>query len=288
MAVVVQGREIADSILASLRVRVEAMKQRRFMPLLAVVVVGEDKPSLTYVRKKGEAAEALGMGFLKFEFPATIGRQELIGEIKKIQQEHKLSGLIIQLPVPEALWPFTREIVNNIALAIDVDCLSHPALGRVLMNESVFVPPTPGAILEVLSYYKVPLQGKEVCVVGRGDLIGRPLVGLLSHYPVTLTTCGRATRDLARYTRTADVVITGVGKHNLVTGDMIKPGAAVVDAGVSFYEGKMYGDIEYDTVAERAGLVTPTPGGVGPITVAKLLQNTVQAAERQCEVTPKL
>ncbi len=288
MAVVVNGREIADHILATLKLRVETLKQKNRTPLLAVVVVGDDKSSHTYIRKKGEAAEALGIRFLKFEFPAGTSQQQLIGELERIQSEQPVSGIILQLPVPEELWPHTREIVSHIALDVDVDCLSYAALGRVLMHESRFTPPTPGAILEVLNHHQVPLEGKEVCLVGRGDLIGKPLAGLLMHQPVTLTVCGHATGDLARYTRTADIVITGVGKKDLVRGDMLKPGAVVIDAGVSFFDGKMYGDIHYESVAAVASLVTPTPGGVGPITVAKLLQNTVQSAEYQAGVPATL
>jgi methylenetetrahydrofolate dehydrogenase (NADP+)/methenyltetrahydrofolate cyclohydrolase len=187
--------------------------------------------------------------------------------------------MILQLPVPEKLWPYTHEIVNYININIDVDCLSHLALGRVMMNESQLTPPTPGAILEILKFYQVDLTGKEVCLIGRGDLIGKPLSAMLLHEPVTLVTCGKSTVNLSYYTKSADVVITGVGKKDLLTGKMIKKGAVVIDAGVSFESGKMYGDIDFKSVSKKAAIVTPTPGGVGPVTVAKLLENTVKVAE---------
>lgn len=274
------GRAIAQTITQGLKPRVESLKQKGITPALAVVIIGNDQPSHTYVRKKSETAQQLGITFFKFAYPESIKKDDLISEIEKIQTDNKLHGLIIQLPVPESLWPFTREIANHIQTDIDVDCLSHESLGRVMMGESPLIPPTPAAIMDILKYYQVDLKGKEICLVGRGPLIGKPLAAMLLNYPVTVTVCGSATKDLSSHTKKADVVITGVGKKDLVTGDMIKKGAVVVDAGVSFVDGKMYGDIEFDSVVAKASIVTPTPGGVGPITVANLLANTVKVAEQ--------
>ena len=279
MGQIVDGIKIAEEILSGLTDRVLKLKKQGLKPALAVVIVGDDKPSQTYVRKKGEAAERIGLAFFKFAIPSQVDKDSLIAAIKKIQTEHDLSGLIIQLPLPENLWAVKSEIVNQINLDIDVDCLSHTALGRVMMGESSLVPPTPGAIMEILKYYQIDLSGKSVCLVGRGDLIGKPLAAMLAHQPVTLVTCGQATPDVSVYTKTADIVITGVGKKDLITGEMIKAGAVVIDAGVYFENGKMYGDINFESVKEKASLVVPTPGGVGPITVAKLLDNTVKVAE---------
>lgn len=281
MAQIVDGKKIADEILDNLKARVQQLKDKGTAPALAVVRVGNDKPSITYVKKKEESAQKIGVDFFKYEITDGTDKKGLIARIREIQKEHKLSGMILQLPVPEHLWPSTREIVNQIDINIDVDCLSHQALGRVMMNESPLIPPTPGAIMEILKYYKVDLQGKEVCLVGRGDLIGKPLAAMLQHQPVTLTTCGRSTKDLSHYTKTADIIITGVGRKDLVTSEMVKDGAVVIDAGVCFEDGKMYGDINFESVSQKASLVTPTPGGVGPITVAKLLENTVKVAENR-------
>ncbi|OGF26641.1 hypothetical protein A2242_01645, partial [Candidatus Falkowbacteria bacterium RIFOXYA2_FULL_47_9] len=235
-----------------------------------------------YVRQKQKAAEQIGVEFLRCAYPTAIGKDALIAEIKKIQKRHKLSGLIIQLPVPEKLWPHTREIVNNIDINIDVDCLSHLALGKVLMNASPLVPPTPGAILEILRYYKINLKGKNVCLIGRGDLIGRPLTAILTHEPVALSVHGRATKNLSDFTKTADIIITGVGKKNILTAPMVKKGVVVIDAGITFADKKIGGDVDFAGVAKKAGLITPVPGGVGPITVAKLLENTIISAENLC------
>lgn len=278
-AIIVDGKAIAENITQGLKPRVESLKKKGVIPTLAVIIVGSDQPSHTYVRKKSETAQQLGITFFKFAYPENITKDELASEIIKIQSENQLHGLIIQLPVPEKLWPDTRRLANLIFIDIDVDCLSHMALGRVMMNESPLTPPTPAAMMEVLKHHNVQFEGKEICLIGRGALIGKPLAAMLMHEPVTLTIAGRATKDLASLTKRADIIFTGVGKKDLLTGDMIKKGACVVDAGVCFVDGKMYGDIEFDSVAAKASLVTPTPGGVGPITVANLLANTVQVAE---------
>jgi len=287
MAQIVDGNKIASEILGNLKARVQNLKKRNVEPALAVVIVGHDQSSHTYVKKKGESAKKIGVDFFKFEFAADTDKETLMARIKEIQEQHQLAGLIIQLPLPDRLWPDTREIVNQINQEIDVDCLTYQSLGRVLMGASALVPPTPGAILEILKFHQIDLTGKVVCLVGRGDLIGRPLAAMLAHEPVTLITCGKDTKNLASFTKQADIVICGVGKKDLVTGEMVKKGAVVIDAGVCFdrpdgsSQEKMYGDINFESIKKRASLVTPTPGGVGPITVAKLLENTVKVAERK-------
>ena len=178
MATIVDGNKIASTILTGLKSRVETIKNQGGTAALAVVIVGDDKPSQTYVRKKGESAQAIGVDFFKFAYPASISRNSLIDEIKKIQSDHQLTGLIIQLPLPEGLREQTREIVDEIDQQIDVDCLTYYSLGRVLTGCHKLIPPTPGAILEILKYHKIDLTGRSVVVIGRGNLIGRPLAAL--------------------------------------------------------------------------------------------------------------
>ena len=278
MASIIDGNVIAEKILNDLKTRVKALREKGVNPALAVILVGNDKASKMYIAKKQIAAEDLDINFLAFEFSENISQEDLIVNLGKIQKENQLSGLIVQLPLPDALWPKTREIMDHIALDIDVDCLSHGALGRVLMSEHFLIPPTPGAIMEILNQQQIDLTGKEVCLIGRGELIGKPLAGLFLAKPV----CGKSTKDLAKETKTADIIITGVGKKNILTAAMIKEGAVVIDAGICFDENnKACGDIDFDSIVGKAALVTPVVGGVGPITVAKLLENTVIAAERQ-------
>ena len=272
----VEGKKIQKQILNKLEKKIKKLKGKK--PALAVVLVGDDKPSHTYVKMKGRMAEKIGIDFFKFNYPASITKEKLIEEIKQIQKKHKLSGMMIQLPLPKRLRKFTREIANSIDSNIDVDCLSHVSLGRVLMNESKIIPPTPGAIMEILKYYKVDLSGKEVCLIGRGDLVGKPLAAMLAHEPSMITSCDKSTPDISIYTKKADIIITAVGKKDLIRGKMVKKGCIVIDAGVSFEGGKIHGDTNVGEIAEKAQLITPTPGGVGPITIAKLLENTVASA----------
>ena len=266
---IVNGNKIAREILGKLKVKIE---QKRLKTHLAVVLVGDDKPSATYVKKKQEAAHSIGVKFSLYKFPASISELKLISEIKKIQKQD-LQGIIVQLPLPKSLDK--KKILNAIDPGIDADFLTWESLGKLVIGENSLVPPSPGAILEILKYHKVALRGKHIVLVGQGDLIGKPLTNLLIHMPVTLTTCNRDTKNLATITKTADILITGVGKANLIKGSMVKRGAVVIDAGVSFIGKKMHGDIDFDSVKKVASIITPTPGGVGPITVAKLLENTV-------------
>ena len=271
--IIVNGNEIAQKILNNLKLRIQKHPPaKRFQPHLAVVLVGSDPASQTYVRKKQEAANSIGVKFSLYKYPSTITQDKLISEIKKIQNA-KLSGIIVQLPLPKNLDK--KKVLNALNPEIDVDFLTWESLGKLVVAENVLVPPSPGAILEILKYYKVNVRGKHVVLVGQGDLIGKPLTNLFIHMPVTLTTCNKDTVNLGEITRKADILITGIGKANLIRGSMVKANTIVIDAGVSFKGKKMYGDINFKEVAAKALIVTPTPGGVGPITVAKLLENTV-------------
>ncbi len=266
---IVDGNAIASEILARLGKQIQSLGLR---PHLAVVLVGSDPASQTYVRKKQEAAESIGVKFSLYKFPQTITTDELIAELHQIQSQ-ALSGIIVQLPLPPTIDK--RVALNELDPEIDVDYLSWESLGKLVIGENQLVPPTPGAILEVLNFHKVPLKGKHVVLVGQGELIGKPLANILIQMPVTLTVCGRETKNLSDFTKQADILITGVGKAGLISGSMVKPGVVVVDAGVSFKGKKMFGDVKFEEVSKIASLMTPTPGGVGPITVAKLLENVV-------------
>jgi len=277
MNTIVDGRKVSSNILKKLKIKVSQLGEQNIIPKLAVVLVGDDKPSQAYVKKKREASNEIGIKFSLHHYPGNISTANLIQEIKKIQLKRDLSGLIVQLPLPKNIE--TEKVLNQINPEIDVDYLTFTNLGKLITGENELVPPTPGAALEILKYYKIKLNNKYVVLIGRGKLIGRPLANLFLHQPVTLSVCNSTTKNLSEFTKKADVIVTGVGKHNLVTGKMIKEGACVIDTGVCFEEGKMYGDIDFKTVSEKASLVTPTPGGIGPITVAKLLENTVINSE---------
>ncbi len=283
MAIVVDGHAIANQIYKKLQKEVPLLQKQGCAPKLGVILVGDDKPSQTYVRKKGQAAEKIGVGFLLKTYPAKITTQQLIAEVKKLQQpRHKLTGLIVQLPLPPHIK--TGKVLEALHPGIDVDCLTQTNLGKLLTGSYWIEPPTPGAIVSILKYHKVPLVGKKIAIIGAGPLVGRPLANMLIWEHATVSVLNRRTPSLTEYTKTADIIITGVGKANILTGAMIRKDAVVIDAGVSFVGKTMHGDVEFSSVSKKASLVTPTPGGVGPLTVAKLIENTVKCANKQLKL----
>ncbi|EKD76484.1 MAG: Bifunctional protein folD [uncultured bacterium] len=279
MTTLVQGHTIAKAIYQRLQKEIPTLQRRGVTPKLAVVLVGNNKPSLTYVRKKGEAAAHIGVDFVLIHLPANTTTQGLLNELRSLQQPYnKLTGLIVQLPLPRHIN--TGKVLEAVLSRLDVDCLTQTNLGKLITGSYWIEPPTPGAIISILKYHKVPLVGVNVVVIGAGALVGRPLVNMLMYEQATVSILNQATRNLSAFTKNADIIITGVGKPGLLTGSMVKPGVVVVDAGVSFIGKKISGDIDFPSVAKKAKLVTPTPGGVGPLTVAKLIENTVKCAKK--------
>jgi len=282
----INGKEIAKQIRAKTARKVEELKSPKGVPLgrgitpkLAVVLVGEDKPSQTYVRKKGQAAEKVGIDFDLYELPSNITQEEIINKLEEIQADKKLTGLIVQLPLPEQLY--TTDVLNTVRPDIDVDCLTDVNLGKLVMKTNYIVPPTPGAVMSILYDLEVDLIGKNVTIIGVGALVGKPLAIMMMNERASVSTCNSKTRDTKEKCLNSDIIITGVGRKNILRGDMIKPGAIVIDTGVCFEDGKMSGDVNVEEVLEKTAHVTPTPGGVGPITVARLLWNTVVCAEKK-------
>lgn len=271
------GYEIANKILKKAQKKASLLKKKHITPHLGVVFVGDDNRSSVYIHKKEAAAQEIGIKFSLFHFSKKISEETLIDEIKKIQKKNTLTGLIVQLPLPEHLY--TPHILNAIDPKIDVDCLTHENLGKLMMKWGELVPPTPGAALEIISSLGIDPAGKKVVVIGAGALVGKPLSILLMNARATVTICNSITPNLKKICRESDIVITGVGKKDLIRGNMIQKGAVVIDAGICFENGKIYGDVNVPEVEKKA-FVTPTPGGVGPITVAKLLLNTVLSAEK--------
>ena len=280
-ATIIDGKAIAEKINLKTATKVTALKAQGITPLLGVILVGADKPSQTYVRKKGEMAEKLGFEFILHTLPASMSAQELVEKIEEAQHQKYISGLIVQLPLPEKLY--TLEVLNAVHAEIDVDCLTNVNIGKLVMKTNHIVPPTPGAVLTILHDLKVPLSGQNVTIIGAGALVGKPLAIMMMNEGASVTVCNSRTRDTKAKCLQADIIITGVGKKDILRGDMIKPGAVVIDTGINFADGKMHGDVNVDEVSKLASYVTPTPGGVGPITVARLLWNTVLCAQRNLE-----
>ena len=272
------GKAVAAQIQAELAGEVERLAAAGSRPGLAAVLVGDDEASHIYVGAKQRAAEATGLVSRLVHLPADATQAEVIDAVEDLSADESVHGIIVQLPLPAAIDPIA--VQEAIDPAKDVDALHPVNQGRILRGDPRFLPCTPAGIIELLQRQGVKLAGAHVVLVGRGTLVGRPLALLLAEKQranATVTLCHTGTTDLAAHTRQADVLVVAAGQHALITADMVKPGAAVVDAGQHRTPQGLQGDVT-PTVAEVAGAITPVPGGVGPMTVAMLLHNTLQAA----------
>ncbi len=275
----IDGKAVAEKVNLKTIEIVKKLKRKNITPRLEVILVGEDKPSQTYTRKKGEAAIKLGMDFKLHVMPTKTSMKVLIAKIKKIQSNKKLSGLIVQLPLPEHLY--VPDVLNTIKPENDVDCLTDANIGKLVMRTNFLTPPTPAAAITILHDLNFSMSGKNVTIVGMGALVGKPLAIMMVNEGASVTTVNSRTRDTKKKCLEADVIVTGVGRKDVLRGDMVKKDAIVIDTGVCFVEGKMYGDVNVAEVSKKAAFTTPTPGGVGPITVARLLYNTALCAEKK-------
>ena len=278
---ILHGKPVQERVLAEVKAGVDRLTQTRGVtPTLAVVLIGEDPGSQVYVRGKKRAADSVGIATRDHLHPQGISQQELDGLLRSLNADRGVHGILLQLPLPKGLD-------ETVALAAidpdkDVDGLHPTNLGRLLAGERGTVPCTPAGCLAILDHYGVKLEGAEAVVVGRSRLVGKPLAQLLLARHATVTMCHTRTRDLAEHTRRADVLCVAAGRPRMITGDMVKEGAWVIDVGVNRLDtGRLAGDVDFDSVAPRAAGVTPVPGGVGLLTVAMLLKNTLAAAERQ-------
>ena len=268
---IIDGKKIALSIEKNLMRKIKNMKKK---PKLAVVLVGKHSPSEIYVRRKEEACKRVGIDFALYRLPARISKNNLVKKIQQIQTDKSLSGLIVQLPLPEPLY--TSAILNAIKPELDVDCLTEINIGKLIMNTYKITPPTPGAVLEILKYLKIKPKGKKVTIIGTGALVGKPLAVILANLGTIVTACNKKTTNIKAKCLSADIIVTAVGKKlNLLTADMVKKNTVVIDTGIIFKNKKMFGDVDFANVAKKASHITPVPGGVGPITVSLLLNNTV-------------
>ena len=278
------GKVVAQKVLDDVRAGVARLKDRSgTAPTLAVVLVGDFAPSKVYVANKKRAADTVGIASQDHIHPEGLDRAALLALLRRLNADPKVHGILLQLPLPIGLDE--DEAIAAIAPEKDADGLHPTNLGRLLAGAPSVVPCTPAGCLEILDHYGCDLKGAEAVVIGRSRLVGKPLAQLLLARHATVTMCHTRTRDLAAHTRRADVLCVAAGRPRTVTGDMVKEGAWVIDVGINRLEtGKLVGDVEFESVAARARAVTPVPGGVGPMTIAMLLRNTLRAAERQLGV----
>lgn len=254
------------------------IKHLKNNPALAVVYAGNDPASLSYIKAKEKAAKEIGVDFLFYKFSAQVSEKKVVDLIFNLNKNKKISGIIVQLPLPKHL--LKNKILNAIALEKDVDVLSDESRKKFEKGEPAFVPPPAGAVLEFLKIAKKSLEKSTVVVVGRGMLVGEPVAMLLKQKAKKLIICDQKTKDLSMETKKADILISAVGKPDLIKKEMVKKGAVVIDAGTAKHLGKIVGDVDFAGVSPKASYITPVPGGVGPVTVAMLLANVVRAAEK--------
>ncbi len=253
-------------------------------PGLAVIIVGENPASQVYVRNKHKACTELGFYSEGVELPATTTREELLAEIQRLNNDEKIHGILVQLPLPKELQPYESEVLEAINPLKDVDGFHPVNVGRLVTGQKALVPCTPHGCLRMLELAEIPVEGANVVIIGRSNIVGKPMLHLLLGKNATVTICHSRTKNLAEITRQADILVAAVGKAGFVTADMVKPGAAVIDVGINrIAPKKLVGDVDFEAVKEVAGAITPVPGGVGLLTIAMLMQNTVEAARLQLE-----
>jgi methylenetetrahydrofolate dehydrogenase (NADP+) / methenyltetrahydrofolate cyclohydrolase len=278
---ILDGRAISAQIRSEVSERVRALAEKGVIPGLAAVLVGDDQASRIYVGSKHKACADVGIRSEQVDLPAYVTEGELLATLRRLNRDPEIHGVIVQLPLPPHLREL--EVQRTVAPEKDVDGLHPWNVGMMLRGEPTFQPATPYGIIELLLRSQIPLEGQEVVVVGYGDLVGAPLSIMLAQDSIrgnaTVTCTHIKTRDLAFHTLNADILVAAAGVAHLIGGDMIKPGATVIDVGVHRTEDGLVGDVRYDEAVEVAGAITPVPGGVGPMTVAMLLVNTVAAAE---------
>ena len=283
MAKILSGKEVSARIKEKLKAEVAALTEKGVTPGLAVVIVGNDPASKVYVGRKEAMCAELGMYSEKYALPEDTAQSELLALIEKLNSDPNIHGILVQLPLPEQLDE--KAVIAAIAPQKDVDAFHPVNVGKIMIGDYDFVPCTPAGIMELIAESGVEVEGKNCVVIGRSNIVGKPMSMLLLHKNGTVTICHSRTKNLAEITRNADILVAAVGRAHFVTADMVKPGAVVIDVGMNRLEdGKLVGDVDFDAVEPIAAAITPVPGGVGPMTISMLMRNTLTAAKRAYEV----
>lgn len=280
MAKIIDGKAISLQIREEIKAEVEKMKEAGVTPGLAVIIVGEDPASKVYVKNKRLACENTGIYSELYELPESTTEKELLELIKRLNADEKIDGILVQLPLPKHI----REnvVIESISPNKDVDAFHAVNVGKIMIGNYDFLPCTPAGVMALLERSGIDVAGKECVVVGRSNIVGKPMSMLLLHANGTVTTCHSRTKDLASVCRRADILVVAIGKPNFIKGDMIKEGAVVIDVGVNrLPDGKLAGDVDFASAEKVASYITPVPGGVGPMTITMLLKNTIKSASKR-------
>lgn len=276
---IIDGKAISAAVKERVKNGVEELSKKGITTSLAVIIVGEDPASKVYVANKKKACEALGIISEEYALPASTSQAELLSLIDNLNGRKDINGILCQLPLPSHLDE--KAVINAIRPEKDVDAFHPQNVGKIMIGDYDFVPCTPAGIMEMLNYEGINPEGKRCVVIGRSNIVGKPMSMLLLHKNGTVTVCHSRTKNLDEICRNADILVAAVGRARFVTADMVKDGAVVIDVGMNREDGKLCGDVDFDSVKEKASYITPVPGGVGPMTIAMLMQNTLTAAKKQ-------
>lgn len=279
---IIDGKEISASVKQRVKQEVAALKQKGISVGLAVIIVGEDPASKVYVANKKKACEALGIISEEYALPENTTQAELLNLIDTLNNKKEINGILCQLPLPKHLDE--SQVINAILPEKDVDAFHPQNVGKIMLGEYDFVPCTPAGIMEMLDYEGIDIAGKTCVVIGRSNIVGKPMSMLLLHKNGTVTVCHSKTKNLKEVCKSADILVAAVGRPNFVTADMVKENAVVIDVGINRVDNKLIGDVDFENVKDKCSAITPVPGGVGPMTIAMLMQNTLTAAKKKNKV----
>lgn len=272
------GKELAKDIRGNLKIEVAELKKQGIIPKLAVIMVGDDKASQVYVRNKSKACDEIGIEYEEYLKDASTTQEELLNLIDELNAREDISGILLQSPIPKHLD--IREAFNRIDYKKDVDGFNPVNVGKLAIGEDCFISCTPYGVVKLLEANNIKIEGKHVVILGRSNIVGRPLIQCMLNEHATVTVCHSRTQNLKEFTKQADILISAIGKAKFVTEDMVKDGAVVIDVGINRNdEGKLVGDVDYENVEPKTSYITPVPGGVGPMTIAMLMNNVVKAAK---------
>ncbi len=280
----IDGKQVASEIKETIAERVTALKEKTGKsPGLATVLVGDDPASAVYVRNKNKTCQKLGFVSFEHNLPETTPENELLQLIETLNNNPEVSGILVQLPLPKQID--SKKVLEAVDPMKDVDGFHPVNVGHLATGEALLTPCTPTGIIRLLDHSGIAIEGARAVVLGRSNIVGKPAAMLLLQRNATVTVCHSRTRDLAEVTRSADILVAAIGKPKFVTGDMVKEGAAVIDVGINRVDGKLVGDVDFEAVSPRAAWITPVPGGVGPMTIALLMENTLKAFRAQNGLT---
>lgn len=277
-AKIIDGKALSKKLREGIKLEVEALKGKGICPSLSVIIVGEDPASKTYVKNKKIACGEVGIKSDVYELPENTTNEQLLELVNKLNKDESVHGILVQLPLPSHLDE--KLVIENINIEKDVDAFHPQNVGKIMIGDFDFLPCTPAGVMEILDEAEVDVKGKECVVIGRSNIVGKPQAMLLLHKHGTVTICHSRTKNLKEVTRRAEILVAAVGRAKMITADMVRPGAVVIDVGMNRDENnKLCGDVDFESVKEVASVITPVPGGVGPLTITMLLKNTLKAAQ---------